>query len=428
METKLNKTQSTLINPPTSLKGKLKFVGPGLIVAATGVGAGDFIMATIAGTSFGWSLMWVIAVGAFIKYVLSEGVGRWYLATGKTFLQGWHSLGWWATVYFGVYSVIFGIIYGAAEPAISALVITAMFPGTSFEFWAIISGVAGFVLVWFGKYEFLEKLMTVLIGIMFVTVIGSAFIILANLGDVSYSMAPSIPEGSFFKILGIIGGVGGSISLTCYSYWLHAKGWRDKKWMPIMKIDLGTAFTITGIFAIAVMIIAAELLFGSGTTISGTKGLLGLAETYGERFGSVARWILLFGIWVAVFTSIIGPWHGVSYLFADFVRIVRNKGKVTDLNEPISEKDPAFRAYLAWMTFPPMLLLLFNQPVAIVLIYGVLGAIFMPILSVGLLILLNSKRVDPDYQNGKINNIVLGLIVMLFLYLGASELYQSFFS
>ncbi|MCP3740844.1 Nramp family divalent metal transporter [Rossellomorea sp. BNER] len=428
METKLNKTQSTLINPPTSLKGKLKFVGPGLIVAATGVGAGDFIMATIAGTSFGWSLMWVIAVGAFIKYVLSEGVGRWYLATGKTFLQGWHSLGWWATVYFGVYSVIFGIIYGAAEPAISALVITAMFPGTSFEFWAIISGVAGFVLVWFGKYEFLEKLMTVLIGIMFVTVIGSAFIILANLGDVPYSMAPSIPEGSFFKILGIIGGVGGSISLTCYSYWLHAKGWRDKKWMPIMKIDLGTAFTITGIFAIAVMIIAAELLFGSGTTISGTKGLLGLAETYGERFGSVARWILLFGIWVAVFTSIIGPWHGVSYLFADFVRIVRNKGKVTDLNEPISEKDPAFRAYLAWMTFPPMLLLLFNQPVAIVLIYGVLGAIFMPILSVGLLILLNSKRVDPDYQNGKINNIVLGLIVMLFLYLGASELYQSFFS
>ncbi|MBM7585377.1 Mn2+/Fe2+ NRAMP family transporter [Bacillus pakistanensis] len=428
METKLNKTQSTLINPPTSLKGKLKFVGPGLIVAATGVGAGDFIMATIAGTSFGWSLMWVIAVGAYIKYVLSEGVGRWYLATGKTFLQGWHSLGWWATVYFGIYSVIFGIIYGAAEPAISALVITAMFPGTSFELWAIVSGVAGFVLVWFGKYEFLEKLMTVLIGIMFVTVIGSAVIILLNIGNVSYSLAPSIPEGSFFKLLGIIGGVGGSITLTSYSYWLHAKGWKGKKWIPIMKIDLGTAFTITGMFAIAVMIIAAELLFGSGTTISGNEGLLGLADTYGERFGSAARWILLIGIWVAVFTSIIGPWHGISYLFADFVRIVRNKGKSIDNDEPISEKDPAFRIYLAWMTFPPMLLLLFNQPVAIVLIYGVLGAIFMPILSIGLLILLNSKRVDPDYRNGKINNIVLGLIIMLFLYLGASELYHSFFS
>lgn len=423
MQTDIENTSGATREPPTTFGGKLKFIGPGLIVAATGVGAGDFIMATIAGSTFGWALMWAVIGGAVIKLILSEGIGRWYLATGKTFLQGWHSLGWWATTYFGIYVVIFGLVYGAAVPAVSALVLTAMFPGTPFWLWAVLSGVAGFVLVWFGRYAFLEKAMTVLIGVMFITVVGSALVIMVNLGSVEYSLMPSVPEGSVVRILGIIGGVGGTITLTCYSYWIHAKGWKGKKWIPMMRFDITSAYIITGIFAVAILVIAAELLFGSGVTIEGNDGLLGLADAYGDRFGSVARWALLVGIWAAVFTSILGPWHGISYLFADFVRILRQaKRKETVTHEVISEKDTSFRIYLAWMTFPPMLLLFVGEPLAVVLAYGVLGAIFMPILSLGLLYLLNSKRVEPHYRNGKVNNTLLVLIVLLFVYLGGSEL------
>ncbi|WP_028281170.1 Nramp family divalent metal transporter [Arthrobacter sp. H5] len=428
MKSELEETRSDAGQPPKTFGKKLRFIGPGLIVAATGVGAGDFIMASIAGATYGWALMWAVIAGTAIKLILSEGIGRWYLATGKTFLQGWHSLGWWATAYFGIYVVIFGIVYGAAVPAVSALVLTAMFPGSIFWLWAVLSALAGFILVWFGRYGFLEKAMTVLIGVMFITVIGSAVLILANLGTVAYSFAPSVPEGSFVRILGIIGGVGGTITLTCYSYWIHSKGWKGKQWIPMMRFDITSAFIITGIFAIAILIIAAELLFGTGTTIEGNDGLLGLADAYGERFGEAARWALLIGIWAAIFTSILGPWHGISYLFADFVRILRDsKRHETSSHESISEKDTSFRIYLAWMTFPPMLLLLFQQPLAVVLVYGVLGAVFMPLLSVGLLYLLNSKRVEPGYRNGKVNNTLLVLIVLFFAYLAGSELLQTMF-
>ncbi|GLO68058.1 Nramp family divalent metal transporter [Oceanobacillus kimchii] len=92
METSVQ--QESAISPPRTLKGKLKFIGPGFVVAATGVGAGDFVMASIAGTSFGLTLLWVIIVGAFIKFVLTEGIGRWYLSSGKTILEGWHLMGW----------------------------------------------------------------------------------------------------------------------------------------------------------------------------------------------------------------------------------------------------------------------------------------------------------------------------------------------
>ncbi|WP_245837353.1 Nramp family divalent metal transporter [Virgibacillus phasianinus] len=430
MEEKIERLepQGTPNNPPNNLKGKLKFVGPGFVVAATGVGAGDFVMASIAGTSFGLTLLWVIVVGAFIKFVLTEGIGRWYLASGKTILEGWHLAGWWATIYFGAYLVLMGLIYGSAITGTCAMIMVAMFPGTSFSLWAISSGIAGFLLVWFGRYQILEGLMKILIGIMFVSIIGSAIIILANAGSVEYGIVPSIPEGSFFKILGILGGVGASITLTSYSYWIYAKGWRNRQWMSIMKLDVSVAYIVTGMFAISVMIIAAELLFGSGVTISGNDGLVGLADAYGERFGNIARWIFLIGVWGAIFTSIVGPWHGMSYLFTDFVRIVKNKGrKAPGKEKPITEKDTAFRFYLFWITFPPMLLLLFKQPVAIVLIYGALGAAFMPILAAVLLFLLNSKQIDKADRNTKVKNTIFGLIILLYLYLGGSELFEMIF-
>ena len=43
----------------------LKLAGPGLVVAATGIGSGDVVAATVGGARYGVILLWAIAVGAF---------------------------------------------------------------------------------------------------------------------------------------------------------------------------------------------------------------------------------------------------------------------------------------------------------------------------------------------------------------------------
>lgn len=417
-------TKGASTGPPRHFLGKLSYVGPGIIVAATGVGAGDLVSAIVAGSSFGVALLWAVIVGALLKFYLSEGLGRWHLATGKTILEGWHSLGWWATSYFTIYVVIFGFIYGAAVSSTCALVATALVPSVPLWMWAIIHPIVGFILVWFGRYQLLERIMTVLIAIMFITVVGSAILLLPSLGDLAYGVVPKIPSGSFLKILSLIGGVGGSITLASYGYWLHAKGWKGKSWIPVMKVDASVAYIITGIFGISIMIIASHFLFGTGLKISGEKGMLQLADPYGASFGSVARWLLLLGFWGAAFTSLLGSWNGISYLFADFVRIMRKKRE--DREKEVTEKDPAFRSYLAWMTFPPMILLLVHKPVGIVIIYGALGAVFMPFLAITLFYLLNSKRVGQAYRNRPTYNVILGLIILIFVVLGLKELYHLF--
>ncbi|HEX7064246.1 MAG TPA: Nramp family divalent metal transporter [Bacillales bacterium] len=423
LETKTEQT-SPAIGASSSLWKKLSLVGPGIVVAATGVGAGDMVAAIVAGSSFGMALLWAVIIGALLKFFLSEGLGRWHLATGKTILEGWHSLGWAATGYFTVYVILFGFIYGAAVSSTCALVATALVPAIPLWAWAIIHPIAGMILIMLGRYQVLERIMMVLIAIMFITVVGTAVLVLPSLGDLAWGIVPKVPGGSFLRILGLIGGVGGSITLASYGYWLKAKGWKGKSWVPVMKVDASVAYIITGIFGVAIMIIATHFLFGTGSKISGDQGMLQLADPYGEAFGGAARWLLLLGFWGAAFTSLLGSWNGISYLFADFVRIMK-KNK-TNEDKEVTEKSPAFIGYMAWMTFPPMLLLFVHNPVGIVIIYGALGAIFMPFLAITLFYLLNSKRVGDAYRNGVVYNIILGLIVLVFVVLGAKELYHLF--
>ena len=66
----------------------LAAIGPGLLVAATGVGAGDLATGAFSGSALGLACLWAVLVGAGLKFVLSEGLTRFQLATGETLIEG----------------------------------------------------------------------------------------------------------------------------------------------------------------------------------------------------------------------------------------------------------------------------------------------------------------------------------------------------
>ncbi|MDN7228374.1 Nramp family divalent metal transporter [Planococcus sp. N064] len=414
------RTENSVPAPPKTFTGKAKLVGPGFVTAATGVGTGDLIAALVAGAAFGMTLGWAILLGSLFKFYFTEGMGRWQLATGQSILEGWHSLGKWATGYFGVYSIIWGFSYGAAAMSTSAIMMVTMFPIMPLWAWAVIHGLAGLALVMLGHYQLFEKVMTLMVGLMFITVVGSAVILLPNIGNIVSGFVPRTGGSSLLLVLGLLGGVGGTITMASYGYWIREKNWEGKSWIPMMRMDSATGYIITAIFTLSLLVVGAEFLFGTGIEINGEEGLVSLSNLYSDEFGSFARWLFLIGAWSAAFSSLLGVWNGVPYLFADFVRMVRKRG--TDSDRKVSKKDFAYRAYLLWLTFPPMLLLFFGQPVLLVILYGALGALFMPFLAISLMLLLNSKRVDREFRNGWVTNTVLTACVVVFVYLGAVEL------
>lgn len=402
----------------TTDKPRWSLFGPGLVVAATGVGAGDIVASLVAGQRYGLNFVWAILLGVLIKFALNEGVGRYSLATGHTILDGIHSLGRWASGYFGVYTLIWGFVYGAAATSSCALALSALIPGVSFWFWVIAHAVLGAVLVLTHSYQRFERIITALVGLMFVTVVGSALLVLPRLGDILATGVPALPEGSLIYALGLIGGVGGSITMASYGYWLIEKGWNDKRYIGVMRADSLSAYCITGVFCLAMLIMGAAILYGTEFTVSGKQGLVDFAGELGNRLHPVVRYGFLIGFWAAAFTSLLGVWNGVSYLWADFVRLVRG----TRVAPEAIRKTASYKFYVLWLTFPPLLLHLIGKPVMLVIVYGALGAIFMPFLAIVLLVLLNSSRIERDYRNHWRSNAGLTLSLLLFAVLTLNEL------
>ncbi|WGP12362.1 Nramp family divalent metal transporter [Streptomyces sp. SH5] len=426
-------------------KSSWKYIGPGIVVAATGVGAGDLVATLIAGSKFGYTLMWAAVIGCVVKISLAEAAGRWHLATGRTLFDGWRSLGPWTTVYFAIYVVVWGFIYGATAMSSSALPIVALFPdGPGLKFWAIVTGLIGLLFVWFNRYAVFEKAMTILIGIMFVVVMYVAIRVVPDVGASFAGLLPALPDGSLLYTLGLIGGVGGTITMAAYGYWVNAKGWSNSSWMRVMRLDNRVAYITTGLFVVAMLIVGAELLHASQTALtSGDRGLVDLGRVLEDRFGAGTAKLFLVGFFATSFSSLIGVWHGVSLMFADFVErfrapagpgspVISETSEASGASEvsEVSEEEHAgpavtarqqrslpFRAYLLWLTFPPMTLLWLDQPFGLVIAYGVLGAFFMPFLALTLIWLLNSSRTPGEWRNGWVSNGMLALSGLLFIVL-----------
>ncbi len=406
---------------------KWKVVGPGLVVAATGVGAADLVATLVAGAKFGYTLLWVAVLGAIIKVVLVEGAGRYSLATGRTIFEGWRSLGRWTTWYFAPYIVIWGLVYGATAMSSSALPIVALFPDLSLRWTAVVIGLTGLAMVWLGSYASFEKVMAGLVGVMFVCVVGAALLATPNLGEIVLGLRPIFPDDSVVNILAIAGGVGGTITLAAYGYWLREKGWSTPTFMRVMRIDNAVAYSVTGVFVVAMLILGAELYYSAGIAAeTGDQALVQLSDILDERYGAVFGKVFLIGFFASSFSSLIGVWSGVSLMFADYV------GNLRDL--PPGHPDTRtngryFRAYMLWLTFPPMLLLLLDEPVGLILAYGTLGALFMPFLAITLLVLLNKRRdgalehteVPQEWRNGWLSNGLMLLCAARFVALAVNE-------
>ncbi|MFS8200997.1 Nramp family divalent metal transporter [Streptomyces sp. CWNU-52B] len=423
-------------------KSSWKYIGPGIVVAATGVGAGDLVATLIAGSNFGYTLLWAAVIGCLVKISLAEAAGRWHLSTGRTLFDGWASLGRWTSWFFVVYVVIWGFVYGAAAMSSSGLPLQALFPDVmDLKWWAVLTGLVGLVFVWFNKYAVFEKVMTVLVGVMFVVTVYLAIRVTPNLGDAFAGLLPVLPDekDSILNTLGLIGGVGGTITLAAYGYWVNAKGWTNTGWMKVMRLDNRVAYITTGIFVVAMLFVGAELLHSSGIAIaSGDKGLIQLGDILADEYGTATAKFFLIGFFATSFTSLIGVWHGVSLMFADFVERYR-RDRTAAASGP-GDADPAsgetvasgthekswpFRAYLLWLTFPPIVLLFQGEPFRLIILYGVLGAAFLPFLALTLVWLLNSSRTPREWRNGYLSNGMLTVAGLLFIVLCVKQIWDQ---
>ena len=404
----------------------LMLIGPGLAIAATGVGAGDLLAAMLAGAEFRETLLWVIVVGALLKLALNEGVARWQLATGTTLIEGWGThIGKVFQTGFLIYLVIWSFIVAGGLMSACGVAAHALVPGIGIGTWGVLHSIAALILVWFGRYDRFETTMKGLIVLMVLTLLASVILVGPDLARVLRGLlVPRLPSGSAPTVLSLMGGIGGSVTMLSYGYWIREKGWNGKSWVRTVRRDLGLGYALTAVFGVAMLVLAATALVGLGGMPSGSQGLVACADAleqganqrFGETIAQVARSTFLIGLWAAVFTSTLGVWQGVPYLFADFTTHLRRKSSKVDADSW------TYRGYLLYLAGPPMVLLILDRPVWVIKLYTLTGGLFMPFLAASLLWLTTKRSLMGELRSGKLSLTAMGAALALFVAIAVRQI------
>lgn len=411
-------------NPPGSSRGRFAVLMPGILVAATGVGAGDLLTASLGGSIVGLGILWAAVIGAALKWFLNEGIARWQMATGTTLLEGWtRHLGRWVRWAFLIYLIPWTFFTGGALVGACGVAGTSIFPihtdpHTSKIIWGVVHSLVGLALVWRGSFRVFKVLMSLCIAAMFITVVATALLLQPDWSDVARGIfIPSFSTAGRANVLGLIGGVGGTVTLMSYGYWIRDTGRHGSVGLRACRIDLGVGYTLTGLFGVAMVIIGSHVTLAKGPGGLATVAV-DLANQLEGVLGSVGKWTFLLGFWGAVFSSLLGVWQSVPYLFADFISLRPDGGSRVDSHDRAAEVDPArtpaYRAYLLAIALVPLPLLAMSVKRAL-FTYAVFGSLFMPLLALTLLILNNRRRLmDQRFRSGWITNIVLGATLVFF--------------
>ena len=151
-----------------------------------------------------------------------------------------------------------------------------------------------------------------------------------------------------------------------------------------------------------------------------------MAGMLNEVIGPFGYWIFIIRFWGAVSTSMLGVWQGIPYLFCDFIALYK-KLPSHEHKELLKSNSFWYRFYLLFLAIPPMILLFLKKPFLIIILYSVLGALFMPFLA-GTLLYMNSKKkwVGENMCNSILTNFLLLISIILFGYLGIQGLLNKF--
>jgi len=411
---------------PTRRGSLLAVLGPGVLVAATGVGAGDLAGAGLAGSNVGLLICWAAVVGAAAKYVLTENLARHQLGSGATVIQSAVTrLGWPLVVPFAVYFLLWSYYVGGALLKANAAVIGALLAtlfGDGVHDWLrsdvtlmAAASAAAAVLASRGGFRLFERVMAGCIAVMVLVVVVAAVLSKPPLGELAAGLLiPRVPLGDADQLrwtIALIGGVGGTLTILCYAYWMREAGRTAPNQLRACRLDLGLGYAMTALFAVSMVVIAAPLDpegRGSRFVVNLADALhAAFAADYSPVLADTMRLAFLLGAFGAVFSSLLGVWQAVPYVAADLWNMRRSVGRPAHHPAPPSTRSTPYRLYLVALAVVPLASVRVEFA-AVQQLYGIVGALFVPGLALVLLLLNNrADLLAREHRNGWASNTVL---------------------
>ena len=425
--------------PPQTFVGRLKHLGPGILLAAAAIGSGELILTPRAGALYGLSIGWVIVVSIVYKLTLTLGLARYTIATGEDIFEGFSHLPgprnwfvWFLAVVFLVGAVGYSGIALACGSALYAL-----FPALSMIQWAVLVVAVVFLLLLRGTYGPVEKAAFVLSLALIVGVIYSLAVLQPSWGYVLQESLPRLPPDSGQTVISLLGWTAGGTSTLIYSFWILEKGYavpsRDRtgageasrcrqdfrQWLSLAHLDAGLSYAIMMFVSLAFLAIGAITLGTAGPdggplvpTRETTTAVLSRMLTVAA--GPHARYVFLIAALAVLSSTILGLVDGKSRALRTSVHILAPRSRRwSDL--------AWYRLGISLLCLVIFALLFTGRPVTLIVLVSAMEAPALSLSAVGLLYLLHT-RLPREQRPGVLWHIVVVMGTVVYIALSAHAL------
>lgn len=401
------------VKPKYTWKEKIGAIGPGAMITASFIGPGTITTATRVGAGLGYALLWTVLFSVIATIILQEMSARLGIVTknglGEAIVKQFdNELIKRLSVILVGGSILLGCIsYISGDLSGTALGLSTMI-GVESKLLGPVMGAIVFAIVYKGSPKFLEKFLTILVGIMAVVFLTTMFVAKPDMKEVFSGLKPTVPKGSLIFIISMIG-----TTVVPYNFFIHAasakNNFKSTDELELSKWDTYFSITIGGLITAAVLITSATLMKGVEV-----KSAADMAIQLEPLLGSWSKTFMSIGLFAAGLSSAIATPLGASYTLAGL------------LGWGYDNNDKRFRnVNLAIVVIGSLASGLGINPLTIILVAQALNGIILPVIAIYLVYITSSKKQLGVFANSKVQIALGSIVALITVVLGTSSLIDA---
>lgn len=301
-------------------RGLIAILGPGVLLAAAGIGTSHFLLAPTAGAAYGYALAWTVVLAHAVKYPAFAYASRYTYATGESIVKGFGRLPGPKGLTLGFLGVVMAleasaILAGVTSVAASALL--AGFPSVPYGFAVVGVMAACGTLLWVGAYKGMERAAVGMLAVFALLTLIVGIVATPDLGALAGGViVPSVPAGSALLAAGLLGYMPAPLELAILkSLWQVERGLpeddeerRAKTGEALLDFRLGYVTSI--VLGLLLIGLGAALLAPRGLVPEGTAVIATISNIYGDALGSGTVPLYLGAAFLGMFATVLAVIDG----------------------------------------------------------------------------------------------------------------------
>ena len=346
--------------PPTTLFGRLKSLGPGIVVSGSIVGSGEILLTAGLGAAAGFTLLWWVLFSCWIKSLIQAEIARYVVTSGDTYLRALNRMPgriglparrdgeprepiswpiWLGLVGFFPGLLTAGGIIGGAGQALN-LILEPLGVSLGGGLATVLAGILVMLLLWTGRYSRIERILVVMVmSFSFATIVCALLMqsteFRATVDDIVLGLQFDFPVEYIVLAIGMYGATGvASGEISAYTYWCVEKGYpsyvggdpsdpgwvrRAKGWIRVVQMDVWVTLVLLTFATLAFYFLGAGVLNRLGLQPEGGETISVLANMYTSTLGPWSYWLFIFAAFFILFSTVLSGLGAGSRSFPDLL-------------------------------------------------------------------------------------------------------------